>query len=338
MRTRFVPFLSVSIEHGYFGRPAEVLQLEALPATARLLKGWRMLVRQAPGRFDLMAEVDEADQRFAPDDALVGRTLHFVLRALDAQLDNITAPLGTPPGLRPWWRSTAAPGVLAGPQALRLSGRHLRVETTFSTRPVTLRMLTDDGVERAVQVLNAGDDGVTWPVAWPDGLWRAEERVGASVREQAVLVDDALDAARTWGVLSLTLGAADLAAPPTYALRLDARSDTLRYYVVAQRYSQADFDALSVQDTGAAADARAALAFDRVEAAAFGPAHLSPALLDAAGTARVALFESQTPAARRERGLRGIELHRNGDVMLSHLPAPGPGRADAQFVVHLNQP
>ena len=338
MRTRFVPFLNVRIEHGYFDRPAEVLHLEALPATARLLKGWRMLTRHTPARFELMAEVDEADQRFAPDEALLGRTLHFVLRTVDAQLDNITAPLGMPPGLRPWWRSTAAPGVLAGPQALRLSGRHLRVETSFSTRPVTLRMLTEDGVERAAQVLKDGDDGVTWPLAWPDGLWRAEERAGASVREQAVLVDDALDAARAWGVLSLTLGAAELAAPPTYTLRLDARSDTLRYYVVAQRYSQADFDALSVLDTGAAADARPALAFARVEAAGFGPAHLSASLLDAAGTARVALFESQAPATRRERGLRGIELHRNGDVMLNHLPAPGPGRADAQFVVHLNQP
>ncbi len=338
MRTRFTPLLSVNIEHGYFGRPAEVLHVQALPATARLLKGWRMLTRPAPGRFELMAEIDEADQRFAPDEALVGRTLHFGLRVADGQLDTITAPLGIPLGLRPWWRSTAVPGALAGPQALRLSGRHLRVETTFDTRPVTLRMLTEDGVERATQLLNDGDEGVTWPVAWPDGLWRAEERAGASVREQAVLVDEALAAAPIWGVLSLTLGAAELAAPPAYTLRLDARSDTLRYYVVAQRYSQPDFDALSVLDTGAAADARPALAFNRVEAAAFGPAHLSPAVLDAAGTARIALFESQAPSTRRERGLRGIELHRNGDVMLSHLPAPGPGRVDAQFVVHLNQP
>lgn len=338
MRTRFALLLSVTIEHGFHGGAADVLQVTVPPDTARRLAGWRALVRRAPGGFEVWAELDEADRRQVADDAIVGHPLHFGLRAADAHLDRITAPLGTPPGLRPWWRSGGTPGVLAGPQALRLSGRRLRVDTSLADRPVTLRVLDDDGVEAATQVLGDGDDGATWPVAWPEGLWRVEERAGATRREQAVLVDEALATGPTWGVLSLTLGAAELAAAPAYTLRLAARAEPLRYYVVARRYSLADFDALSVQDTGATADARPALVFDRIEAAAFGPSHLSPALLDASGAARVALFESRTPAARRARGLHGIELHRHGDVMLSHLPAPGPGRADAQFVVHLNQP
>jgi hypothetical protein len=90
-------------------------------------------------------------------------------------------------------------------------------------------------------------------------------------------------------------------------------------------------------DAGFGSEGRPAIAFDRVPPAAFGAGHLAPELLDPSGSARIALFEAQAAVARRARGPSGLELHRNGTVLVSHLPQPGADRPDAQFVVHLTQ-
>jgi hypothetical protein len=92
-----------------------------------------------------------------------------------------------------------------------------------------------------------------------------------------------------------------------------------------------------VQDAGFTAEARPQIQFSRVLPADFGPGHLAPALLDPSGSARIALFEAQAAVTRRARGPAGVELHRNGDVLIGHLPQPGADRSDAQFVVHLSQ-
>jgi hypothetical protein len=111
----------------------------------------------------------------------------------------------------------------------------------------------------------------------------------------------------------------------------------LRYYVVAQRFGAAEFDSLSVQDAGFAAQARPALLFKRVLPANFNASHLAPALLDPGGGARIALFEAQSSVERRARGPARLQLHRNGDVLIGNLPQPGAERSDAQFVIHLSQ-
>ncbi|MET0518568.1 MAG: hypothetical protein ABW005_07015, partial [Burkholderiaceae bacterium] len=139
-----------------------------------------------------------------------------------------------------------------------------------------------------------------------------------------------------WGALQLDIATAHLLAAPTLHLDFAARADTLRYYVVAQRYGAAEFAQLQVVDAGFAAEARPEIVFKRVAPAEFDASHLAPALLDAGGTARIALFETEAAVARRQRGPRGLELHRNGDVLVSDLPQPGAERHDAQFVVHLS--
>ena len=52
--------------------------------------------------------------------------------------------------------------------------------------------------------------------------------------------------------------------------------------------------------------------------------------------ASFALFEAQAIVARRARGPTGLELHRNGDMLIGNLPQPRAERHDAQFVVHLS--
>lgn len=152
------------------------------------------------------------------------------------------------------------------------------------------------------------------------------------------VIDAELALAAPWALLRLQVDASLYATPAELAIELSARRETLRYYVVAKRYGAAEFDQVQIVDAGFDDDARAELQFTRVLPGAFGQQHLAPSLLDAEGSARIALFESQQPVARRAQALRRLQLRRNGDVLIENLPSPGASRGDAQFVIHLGKP
>jgi hypothetical protein len=179
-----------------------------------------------------------------------------------------------------------------------------------------------------------GDEAWTPMLSFPRGDWRVEEQGAGPPASWNLRVEPEL--AGAWGLLSLTVDPGHIAAGRSFTLEFDARDDTLRYYVVASRYGEAEFAAVQVVDTGAVAEGRPPIAFSRIEPAAFGAGHLATELLDPSGSARIALFETQAPVARRARGPAGLELHRNGEVLIGSLPQPGAERYDAQFVVHLS--
>ena len=88
---------------------------------------------------------------------------------------------------------------------------------------------------------------------------------------------------------------------------------------MASRFGEAEFNQVQVLDNGFAAESRPAIQFNRVLPAAFGAGHLAPGLLDPTGSARIALFEAQASVARRARGPSGLELHRNGDLLIGTI-------------------
>ena len=155
-----------------------------------------------------------------------------------------------------------------------------------------------------------------------------------------VLTDLAPDLARegVFGVVEVRIAAGLYEAPAAFEIAFAARQETLRYYLVAERYSAADIDQLTVSDTGFGEEGRPEVQFTKVPAAAFTPAEIPPALLGGAADATVVLFRSQAPVARRQRGRRKIQLNRNGEVLIEHLPQPGAERATADLIVHLSKP
>ena len=54
--------------------------------------------------------------------------------------------------------------------------------------------------------------------------------------------------------------------------------------------------------------------------------------------ARIVLFQSSAPVARRAGGYRKLQLRRNAEVLVQHLPQAGSDRAQARFIVHLAKP
>jgi hypothetical protein len=330
-RIAFRPLWTVTVTHGFFGGACDALDFFVPPATERALAGAHALVRVRDGALHVLVEVNDANE---PLSDLSNLRLLFGVKPREAAFDLITVPLGLPRGMAGVWDNTADANALAGPRAVRISGEQLRIEPDAAERPLTLRLFDAANAQQAQTVLNVGDEAWTLPGLYSHGEWRVEEQGAGAAASWALWVEPEL--VKAWGVLALAFDAGHLPSGQTFNLAFTAASDTLRYYVVARRFGAAEFDSLSVQDAGFAAEARPAIAFSRVNPADFNASHLAPALLDPGGSARIALFEAQSAVARRVRGPAGLELHRNGDVLIRNLPQPGAERHDAQFVVHLS--
>ena len=139
-----------------------------------------------------------------------------------------------------------------------------------------------------------------------------------------------------FGLVEIEIDAAFYAAPPAFQIAFAARTETLKYYVVARNYTAAQFNQLAVTDINPDAEPGRPIVFDRVVASAFGPGDLPPALLGGAGE-RIALFRSQAPVARREKARKRIELARNAEVLVAQLPQPAAAAATAELVIHLTR-
>lgn len=140
-----------------------------------------------------------------------------------------------------------------------------------------------------------------------------------------------------FGVVDIRLDAGFSTNPPAFEIAFTAREETLRYYLVVKRYSTAEISQLTVSDAGFTEEGRAEIRFTRVPAEDIAPAEIQPSLLGNA-EATVVLFRSQAPVARQSRGRRKIQLSRNGEVLIEHLPQPGAERATADLIVHLSKP
>ncbi|WP_077000837.1 hypothetical protein [Variovorax sp. KK3] len=330
-RIDFRPLWTVEVQHAFFGGTCDAMEFIIPPSTLRALAGAHAIALQRDGRLHVLYEAREDGQPLSP---LAGRHFLFGLRPRSASFDLITLPFGIPPGDAALWRNAPDADSLALAAAVRISGERLRIEPRSTQRPLTVRLFDSSDTERAQIVLNIGDEAWTPQGAFTEGPWRVEETAGNGPPASWIL-HIAPELGGAWGLLDLTVVAAHVADGHAFALSFAARSDTLRYYVVAHRLSDTEFNQLQVLDNGFAAEARPQIAFDRVLPAAFGADHLAPGLLDPSGSARMALFEAQAPVARRARGPAGVELHRNGELLVGNLPQPGADRPDAQFVVHL---
>ena len=331
-RIRFRELWTIDVHHGFFGGASNALSFIVPPSTRRALAGAHALVREREGRLHVLIEVDEADR---PLTDLTGANLLFGLAPREPSFDLVTVPLALQRGESALWDNRADADLLGPPRGVRITGEQLRIEPRSGERPLTLRLFDGADVQRASATLAEGEDAWSVPGVFTRGEWRLEEQGAGPAQSRVLLVQPELVGA--WGLLSLTASAAHVAGGQRFLLDFAARADRLRYYVVANRFGAAEFDQLQVVDDGFAAEGRAPILFDRVLPAAFDTTHLSPALLDPGGSARIALFQAQADVARRARGPAGVALHRNGDVLIGHLPQPGADRHDAQFVVHLSQ-
>lgn len=336
MKILFAPLLTVSVSHSYYLDGCQDFDFVVPPSTERLLRSGRMLARALAGRFIVLAERDALG---APIADLSGQTLYFGLRLNNRYFGNFTAPLAIDAGTLPLYANLAAPGAFDAPVGMLLVAGLYSHVPQLATRPVTLQLRDADGNLLDTRSLASGEEAASYDLRpLPAGRYRIDEDYGGgTTRSRALLLHPELRDSGVWGVLAVKIDATFYTTPAAFALAFSARQETLKYFVVADNYGSTEFDQLGVSDQGFGEEARSEITFDKVLPAAFTADDIAPALLGD-GSARIALFQSQTQVARRERGFKQIQLARNGTVLVENLPLPGPERTQAHLIVHLSKP
>jgi hypothetical protein len=336
MTIRFLPLLTVAIHHGYYADACADFDFIMPPSTARDLQGGRLLARVMDGQLRVLFE---ADAQGAPVSSLVGRTLIFGLRLLNSSFGNFTAPILADSTLLPFYANANNVAALDAPRGVVLtSGVHTYVPQT-TRRPLTLQLSDSAGAVVATQTLAAGVANGSFDLrSLPDGAYRIDEDAGAgNVASSQLYVSAELRSAGAWGILAIKIDASFYAAPSAFTINYAARREQLKYFVVASNFTATEFDQLNVSDLGFGDESRVELIFDKIPPASFTEDDIAPALLGD-DTSRIAMFRSQALVARRERGLRKLQLSRNGDVLVESLPLPGADRAQAHLIIHLTKP
>ena len=99
-----------------------------------------------------------------------------------------------------------------------------------------------------------------------------------------------------------------------------------------------DLDQFAVQDKGFGdPDRPTEVKFERVLPALLTAEEKSRSELLANDGAKVLLFRSTSTVNRRALGLRKIQLLRNAEALIEHLPQPGQLREAADLIVHLSK-
>ena len=90
-------------------------------------------------------------------------------------------------------------------------------------------------------------------------------------------------------------------------------------------------------DAGYNEDTRPQVQFTKVSQGAFAATDISPSLLTNSSS-RVVLFKSQSPIPRLEKARRKIQLSKNSDVIIKHLPLPGKDKSNSDMIIQISKP
>lgn len=332
MSIHFRTLCELEVVHGYYQGLCEDIEF-VVPEAASALSAGKLLVRVRNGRLLVLFE---ADGEGNPRRDIHGAGLLVGLRIRHPGFANFTAAPVAGEQLV-LYGNTAAPAALDAALPAAFIAPRQRIVAQQAGRPLTLDW-QQGGATLVGQTLAAGEDEAIFETRdWPGGRYLLRQLAGGPAGESHWLHAPALADGGLWGVVALTVDRDFYAHPPVFRIALQARQDALQYYVVARNFGAAEFGQLQLTDAGAVEQGRPPLVFDKVLPADFTADDLPPAALGGADS-RIVLFRSQAPVARRAGGYRKLQLRRNNEILVQHLPQAGSDRAQARFIVHLAKP
>lgn len=325
---RFEPLLTLRVTHGYYGGLCGDLGFVLPRDTAALMRGSRLIAKSADGVLSILFAADGDGAPLVPP---AGKTLRIGLQPLGSGFANYTELDFAPFREAALYRNGTVPGQLEEPEHAALVGRLFSHELAAAERPVTVTLKDGTGAALRSETVEDGRATVSFDLAGvPPGALVLEENGTLS----SLYLDPELVQAGVLCVVEIRIDGSFPSAPPVFEIAFAARREVLKYYLIAR---SEELGKLSVTDAGFADEGRPEVEFVRVDAGELAEDDLPRSLLERDG-AGVVLFKSQGPVARQARGRRKIQLSRNGDVVIGHLPQPGAGKADANLIVHVSKP
>lgn len=339
MTTKFRMLFTVGITHAYYSGRCKDFAFVVPADTAQALRNGKLLAKVRDGKLHVLLEADAADAALA---SATGMTLRFGLVLLKRSLANVTAFDFDFRSARPLYRNGTQAEVLDAAEERILVGKMFSHAFTDSARPVTATLKDRHGRILQTETIEASHDRSTVSydlTSREAGPYTVEEDYSSTTGSRPYYVDTELHRQGVLGVLEIEIGGGFYSSPPDFEIIFHAKEETLKYYVVAKNFNDADLDQLTVTDVGFADDGRPQVHFTKVAVASFTPEDIAPALLLAQdGGAKAALFKSQSPVARQDKARRKIQLKKNGEVLIKNLPQPAEDQAKADVIFQLSKP
>lgn len=337
MNTQFKTLFTVGVDHGYYSGDCEDIRFIIPEGTARWLRNGKLLTRTLGGQLHVFFEADDRGVALA---AIPGEVLRFGLLATNPCFSNFTQLNANFPKTKPLYRNSASPTALDAPEGVTLVGRMLTHVLTVPGRPVTITL--KDGSANALKStdITAAENRVSLAYdlnGYPPGAYDVEEVSASGTKKTAYYFEPELDQAGVFGILEVILSSDLYKATAAFAIGFASREETLNYYIVATTEQASDLNPLSITDAGAAEDDRDPVLFTKIPSASFTDAEISPAMLGDSSK-QVVLFRSQATVPRAERARRKIQLMKNAEILIPHLPQPGPGKTNADIIIAISKP
>jgi len=336
MSTSFRVLFTVRISHAYYSGACRDFAFTFPPETAQLLRDGRLCIRERDGALSVISGGNEHGVPAVP---LGGSRLRIGLKLVNPRFGNFTDPEnGLISSLR-IYGNTGDPASLDPPEQATLVGNRFTHVLSGTDRPVAVLLRDPSGtIWKMVPVESEAADSVGFDMTgYPAGTYIVEEIFAGGAERTRYYIDAELWSSGIAALIDVTIDDMFYEHPPEFVIDFAARKDLLKYYVIAKNYSEADLGLLSVADAGYAEEGRPEVTFSAVLPGDFTASELPLSLLEH-DDAGIILFRSDTSVTRRERGRRKIQLSRNGDVLITHLPQPGADRADADMIIHISKP
>lgn len=333
MITTFRTLFTLSVAHGYYSEGCRDFDFIVPANTAGQLRNGKLIAKVLDGKLNVFYEADDGGAALVP---LTGTRLRFGMKLLNPLFSNFT-DFAVP---TPLYRNNAVPGSLDLAVGVVMTGRILSHPVTKTVRPVTVTVNDSDGRLLQTETITATNDrpAITGDLSGQAaGTYSVVESYPAETKTISYYSDPELQQADVFGIVEIKIGSGFYSSNPSFSISFNAKQETLKYYLVVSNYTATEFDHLSVTDNGFTEEGRPRINFTRVPSAAFTSDEIPPEMIAKAGD-KVVLFKSQTVVARREKARMKIQLSKNGDVLIKHLPQLGADKANGDMVIHISKP
>lgn len=330
---QFHSLFTVSISHTYYSQGCKDFSFVIPADSTQLLKNGKLIAKIYEGKLYVLFQQDETGQAVV---SLAGKTLRFGLKLLNPFFSNFTDFNLSDP----LYSNFTTPDALDSAQAITFVGNLFSYELKKTPRPITVNLKDHNDRILQTDIVTVENDRSTVSYNFKQtnqavGLYRIEKSGSGNIETTNYYHDPELQQQNLFGVIEIAIADSFYTTPPEFAIAFTAKQETLKYYIVANNYSDADFNQLSVGDAGEVG--RSLISFTKVLSQAFTVNDIPKSLLGN-DEAKIALFSSQIAVTRQEKARQKIQLRKNGDVLIPHLPQPRSDRPTANLIVQVSKP
>ncbi len=337
MTSQFKTLLTIAMNHPYYEQGGDDFEFLLPSDTVQTLRNTKIMARSREGRRYFLYEADGAGNAIIDGS---GKTLRIGLKLKNTFFSNFTTlPFGDSEAI-PLFSNTSSSGLLDAAEETILVGKRFRHTLKKPDRPVTVHLKNSDDTSLKTETITLADNrlDIAFDLSgFTSGSYKLEAIYPGETLNTAYYLEPELRQAGLFGMIEIQLDAGFYNTAPEFQIPFQAREEILKYYLVVKNYSEAEFAQLSVSDAGFSEEKRPQINFTKVSSEAFTVDDLSPALLGDS-TARKVLFKSQTALARREKARKRIQLRKNGDVLIAHLPQPGAHQSSSDQFIQISKP